>query len=61
MSYLEQIDFFSPKTNIMSQNIWVKTNHTEVQLLEEKKMTFTNSLGEVKCQHLNDAIHNMNL
>lgn len=53
--------FLSPKTNKMSQNIWVKPNNTKVELLEERNLTFTNSLGEAKCPHLNDAVHDMNL
>lgn len=45
----------------MSQNIWVKTNNTKVQLLEEKNSDIYRQFGEVKRQHLNDAVHDMNL
>lgn len=61
MSYMVHTCFLSPKTNIMSQNIWVKTSNTKVELLEERNLTFTSSLGEAKCQHLDDAVHDMNL
>lgn len=37
--------FLSPKTNIMRQNVCMKTNTTKAQLLEEKNLIFTNSLG----------------
>lgn len=37
--------FLSPKINIMRQNVCVKTNNTEAQLLEEKYLDIYQQSG----------------